>query len=176
MNAARFYQNISDQIVEARLKVGPSHGDVRFFYPLSSVNAYLKESFEWLEDVRSALSRDPAPFPEPIIYDISQNRLSVTITPANTAYIEENCRPGAFLTDLIELFRNNRDVTLAEVNDLFAKHSSLYICEEIPDSDEFDVAIHFTDPSVDEYYYCFHEEMGMLTYHRFMKEDYLQLI
>ena len=173
MNTARFYKNITDQIIEANLKVGPSHGDVRFFYPLSSVNAYLCEVFEWLEDAKAALSRDSAPFPEPLQYDISQNRLSVTVSAENAAYIVEHYQPGAFLADLIGLFRQKRDVTLGEVKDLFAKHSSLFICEEIPDSDEFDVAIHFTDPSVDEYYYCFHEEMGMLTYHRFMKEDFL---
>ena len=46
----------------------------------------------------------------------------------------------------------------------------------MPEGSDFDEALYFEDPSIDEYYYCVKEEMGHLIYHRFLKEDYQKLL
>ena len=47
--------------------------------------------------------------------------------------------------------------------------------EEIEDGD-FDWAFHFADGIPDRYYYCFKDEGCHLIYHRFLPEDYEELL
>ena len=49
------------------------------------------------------------------------------------------------------------------------------VFEEIEDGD-FDWAFHFADGIPDRYYYCFKDEGCHLIYHRFLPEDYEELL
>ena len=41
---------------------------------------------------------------------------------------------------------------------------------------DFDYVLYFRDGRIDPYYYCIHQEMGHTIYHRFLKEDWKQLM
>ena len=64
------------------------------------------------------------------------------------------------------------DCTIEQVRALFLETSPKVHFEKIPDNEEFEYLIYFEDASIDPYYYCFNKEFGMLSYHRFLPEDY----
>ena len=41
---------------------------------------------------------------------------------------------------------------------------------------DFDYVLYFPDKKPDEWYYCIRMEMGHTIYHRFIEEDYRQLL
>ena len=46
----------------------------------------------------------------------------------------------------------------------------------MPESCDFDVVFYFDDWKIDAYYYCVKEEMGHTIYHRFTREDMVELL
>ena len=106
-------------------------------------------------------------------FRVSAGRIEVSVPPAGARYVHEHMGDVAFLKAIIDLFSNPHDKS--DVKKVFGQFGA-YICEEMPEGSDFDEALHFEDPSIDEYYYCVKEEMGHLIYHRFLKEDYQKLL
>ena len=142
---------------------------------------YLKETYEWndlLAIVHKLRQPDGCPWdstqtPESLTeYVIEEcHELVDAIRSGKTADMVEELGDVAFLKAIIDLFSNPHDKSVEDVKAVFEKFGA-YVCEEMPEGSDFDEALHFEDPSVDEYYYCVKEEMGHLIYHRFLKEDY----
>ena len=108
-------------------------------------------------------------------FRVSAGRIEVSVPPAGARYVHEHMGDVAFLKAIIDLFSNPHDKSVEDVKKVFGQFGA-YICEEMPEGSDFDEALHFEDPSIDEYYYCVKEEMGHLIYHRFLKEDYQKLL
>ena len=62
-----------------------------------------------------------------------------------------------------------------EILNLFHTYSENIITEEM-NNGEFDRLIRFADNSEDPYYYCFKDEGCHIIYHRFLPEDYAELM
>lgn len=168
MYVDRLYKNIVDQVKEVQQKLGYVKETVRLYYQLSTVNALLGTSFVTFKDVDEAIDIDG------ITTKVYDNRLLVCVSPdlCEKIHREDN---NPFLMDIIELFQTKHNCTIEEICSVFAKYSESYICDKI-DNGEFDYAVHFVDETIDEYYYCIKFEGHHSIYHRFMKEDYLEIM
>ena len=89
-------------------------------------------------------------------------------------FVHEQMKGQEFIQDLVELV-GRHGCSLDEIRELFLKWSEHAVFEEIEDGD-FDWAFHFADGIPDRYYYCFKDEGCHLIYHRFLPEDYEELL
>lgn len=172
-------QNIIDQIKEAQLKLGYAEEAVRLYYPLESVNALLETDFSSLEELLSCLEQTQEIQSTKIgtlHFGEHKGRLEVSVSRQGTEYVCKHVETPAFLADLIRLFQENPHCSLEEVRDVFARHQADYVCEKMPEGQDFDYVLHFSEDGVDSYYYCVKMEMGHTVYHRFAPQDYKMLV
>ena len=174
----RLEENIMDIIAEQQAKLGYLKEPVRLYYPLSSLQHLtgipgdaedMKQELQGLaEEVKDTLgevrvSRSAK----------EKDRFCLFCPEQASEYVHDHKEKNPFIYELVQLF-SRHGVTMEQVIALFEKQKSAYEVETIPDGD-FDVAIHFLDRS-DPYYYCFKDEGCHMIYHRFLLEDYLELM
>lgn len=173
----RLEKNIIDQIKEAQLKLGYAKETIRLYYPIPSMNALLGTQ---LAD-GAALCRmlqeryQGKLLPVKPDFTLRDGRIEVSVPPEGAEYVYRQVPSSGFLADLIALFASDPHCGRGDIFRIFEKYSTDYHCEEMAPGSDFDYVIYFEDPSIDEYYYCFREEMGHTIYHRFTKEDYRKL-
>ena len=178
MNREKLLKNMTDQVKEARLKLGYAKETVRLYYPVDSLNTILgsnaKDDQEMLTLLRKAFEAKSS-LGELHFYSHA-GRVEISIPPEGSQWVHEQVETPAFLKDLIQLFQEHHACTLEEICQVFENHGHEYVCEKMPEGSDFDYAIHFKDPSIDEYYYCIHMEMGHTIYHRFTESDYQAML
>ena len=170
MGKERLEQNLIDQMKEAQLKLGFEEETMRLYYPVASLNLLLGTNCETAKEMAAELTdlfADGTGVLGAMSFRVSAGRIEVSVPPAGARYVHEHMGDVAFLKAIIDLFSNPHDKSVEDVKKVF---------EEMPEGSDFDEALHFEDPSIDEYYYCVKEEMGHLIYHRFLKEDYQKLL
>lgn len=178
MNKIRLIKNILDQVKEAQLKLGFAKETVRLYYPVSSLNQLLLTDAETPKEMLQLL-RDAdlfAELPGTPGFRISAGRLEISVPPETVCYVHEELEEPAFLKAMIELFSHHHACTREKIQELFGGFNPAYVLEEMPEGSDFDYVMYFPDRVPDEYFYCIKEEMGHTIYHRFMEEDYRQLL
>lgn len=170
-NIEQVKKNITDQIMEAQLKLGFVKETVRFYYPLESLNALLGTSYEQPQTLCEDLGRICSSFD----FCVHQGRIEVSVPADYVEYVHREVPASPFLKTLIELFQNNHLLELSQIKAVFGKFGS-YVCQNMPEGADFDYVIYFDDQTMDEYYYCIKMEMGHTIYHRFTKSDYQKMI
>ncbi len=170
-NIRQLQKNITDQIIEAQLKLGFVKETMRFYYPLDSLNTLLGGSYDTPKDMCRELEKAYPGFH----FCVHEERIEVSAPADYVEYVHKNVSPSTFLAELVEAFKQNHFLTLSQIEGVFAEFGE-YCCEEMPEGADFDYVIYFTDSGVDEYYYCVKMEMGHTIYHRFLKSDYEKLV
>lgn len=182
MNIENLLVNIIDQIKELQIKLGYVRETVRLYYPAASLDALLSEE-PWDDTDVNTLYEQLRIHPAladsrlgRLEFGVHDGRIMVSIPPEGVAYVHEQVPEPAFLKELVTMFQDHHGCSLEDVCAVFAKYSSHYICEKMPEGTDFDYCIHFQDGQVDAYYYCLKAEMGHMIYHRFTKADYEQIV
>ncbi len=174
----RLEENMMDIIAEQQAKLGYLKEPVRLYYPLSSLQHLTgiqgdaedmnRELQDLAEEVRDTLGKVQ------VSRSVKEKDRFCLFCPKQASeYVHEHKERNPFIYELVQLF-SKHGVTMEQVIALFEKQNSAYEVLQIPDGD-FDVAIHFLDHS-DPYYYCFKDEGCHMSYHRFLQEDYLDLL
>lgn len=181
MNRDRLAANMADQIKEAQLKLGYAEETVRLYYPLSSLCVLLEEENRADGEGILMILRESfdgwknCPLGK-VSFALHGSRMEVSIPPEGVKYVHEQVENPAFLSALINLFRENHHCGIKDVCQVFEDFSEDYVCEKLSaqkaESMGFDYVLYFKDGEVDAYYYCIKEEMGHTVYHRFTREDY----
>ena len=178
-NEEPLVKNVIDQIKEAQIKLGYVKESMRFYYPLTSINAMLETSFESIEEFLNKIKTGKI-FKSTVIGELlfnrHQDRIEVSVSAEGVEYVHKNIPAPPFLEELINLFMYKHNASIEEICQLFEKYSDKYVCEKMPEGEDFDYVIYFLDKNIDEYYYCIKNEMEHTIYHRFIKEDYEQLL
>lgn len=175
MNFKRLEKNLVDNIKEAQLKLGFENRPMSLNYMSSSLKNLLGEAAT--DDVLQAFSEYVAPKLGRLLFSRSKNGICITIPAEGTAYV--NSLGGyEFLGELVEKVKSH--ASLEEVMAVFRHFSPNVTIEEI-DNGEFDLLAYFPDKCPDEYYYCLTAEPCMgggchAMYHRFIREDYEEMI
>ncbi len=178
MNTERLLKNILDQVKEAQLKLGFAKETVRLYYPVSSLNQLLQTDAQTAEEMQALLQEGDLfqNLPGNAGYSVHAGRLEISVAPETVCYVHEQLPEPAFLKAMIDLFGRNHRPDREALREVFGSFSDTYQLEEMPEGSDFDYVMYFPDKNPDEYYYCIKEEMGHTIYHRFMEEDYRQLL
>jgi hypothetical protein len=177
MKTEKLMQNMIDQMIEAQLKLGYAKESILLYYPVSSLNSLLETDYPDAASLCEALREN---FNQPcelgqLDFAIHSGRIQVGISPEGAQYVHEHIAIPQFLKNIIELFQTHHSCSLDEILAVFARTGD-YICEKMPEGSDFDFVLYFKDSSLDPYYYCIKMEMGHTIYHRFLKEDYEELL
>lgn len=111
--------------------------------------------------------------PVRLYYPLSSLKHLTGIDTAASEYVHRQADKNAFIYELVKLL-SKHGTTMQEVLALFEKQQQPYETKKIADG-EFDIAIHFINAK-DRYYYCFKDEGCHLIYHRFLPEDYEEIV
>ena len=91
-------------------------------------------------------------------------------------HVHEQVPNPPFLESVIELFRNNHNLTIEEICACFAKFNEHYQCNKMEPGTDFDYVLYFPDHNPDSWYYCIKMEMEHTIYHRFTEADYYSFV
>lgn len=174
MNFDKLEKNIMNIINEQQIKLGYLGEAVRLYYPLRSINHLLGKKLDTekaLEVLKKFSDSVKDKFGE-ISISVKQERFCIIIPSKGSEYVHNLAGSNEFLSDFIESIAKTRDIK--EVEKIFYKYSSDVTVKYLKYSD-FDYLIYFTNAQPDAFYYCINKELSHLTYHRFTKEDYLEM-
>ena len=180
MNVDRFVENITEQMKEAQLKLGFAREVMRLYFPCESMCRLLQTEDMGGMDLLAAIEKENG-FSDTVLGRIhfslcKGNRIEVCIPEEGAAYVHECLPDPPFLKSIIELFRENHNLTAEEICACFERFNKNYVCKKMEPGTDFDYVLYFPDQTPDAWYYCIRMEMGHTIYHRFTKEDYLTLM
>ena len=146
-----------DVVLEEQAKLGFRREKIRLYYPLSTLN-HLLGTQDTAEQMEVTLAGQPE---------------SMTIKEGS-AYVHEHFAEKGFIYELIRLI-GQHDCKMEDIRQLFLRYSENIYVEEMRGED-FDVMIRFPEEMGDPYCYCFRDEGCHVIYHRFLPEDYADLM
>ena len=101
----------------------------------------------------------------------TENGFRLDVPAKGVDYVNSTFDDNDFLVRFINEVLNPK-ATVDSIVAVFKSFSDNVVVKKI-NTDEFDYLIYFADGKPDEFWYCIDtEDLGM-TYHRFMKDDYL---
>lgn len=169
-------KNIADIIAEEQAKLGYRKEKVRLYYPLSSLRHFFCDNEADSMDIYNCLNEFPQYMKEhygDVNVSYEDDRFCFVMSPEASEYVHNNSEKNMFIQELIGLV-GEHGTTMQEIIDLFNRQKSNCVVEEI-NNGEFDLMIKFEN-SDDRYYYCFKDEGCHIIYHRFLPEDYEDLM
>jgi hypothetical protein len=172
MEFTRLEKNICDVIKEEQVKLGYRKEAIRLYYPLQSLNRFLKANLTTSE-MTQVLER---------FCDFIQEKLGDTevshqgerfcffLSPKASEYVYQHTEQRGFLYDFIHTV-SAHPVSVGDIVAQFEKYSDHVHVEKVTHG-EFDVLVYFEDGKPDDFRYCLTEEGEHVIYHRFTPEDY----
>ena len=168
-------QNLIDNILECRVKLGDADTQISFYFPLSSLAELLECSPENIDSsIREFRNNEQGRLGFVQFEECSneKGRYAVTIPLEGINWVQENYQPSDFMKDFINEIRKPAN-TFDNLIKVFHKYS--------PDIDVKDIsatehAICFRDMTIDPYVYYIEQNMFGLEYHRFTRESFKKLI
>lgn len=168
----KLHHNLVDMLKEEQAKLGYFDGEVRLYYPLSSLNHFFSS-----EDDSTQMLKRLDSFPTEwektlgkVKVSASGDRFCFLIPKEGNRYVKDELVKDDFIGDLIALV-GAHGTSLADIEALFYKKSDR-VEKKMMDNGEFDCYFRFTDNPDNPYYYCFKDEGCHIIYHRFLPEDY----
>ncbi len=164
--------SLIDLLKEEQAKLGYMAGEVRLYYPLSSLNHFFQKEYS-REEMAECLRKLPASLTDKlgeVRVSHKGDRFCFYIPPKGSEYVHEHMNPNEFIKELVDLLAVH-GTTMEEIFSLFEKRGSKIIRQPM-EGEEFDWLIRFADSDQDPYYYCFKDEGCHIIYHRFLPEDY----
>lgn len=173
MNFEALKRNLINVIKESQIKLGYESMSVGVNYVTSSLLHIIPEAnVENLEKALADFSKENEGLLGEITFRKIENGYRLDVPPKGVDYVHSLINENDFLVKFINEVRNPR-ATIESIINIFKGYSDRVHIEETKDNPEFDYLIYFEDGTPDEFWYCIDtEDLGM-TYHRFMKDDYL---
>lgn len=176
MTFDKLEKNLMDVIQEEQAKLGFRREKIRLYYPLTTLN-HLLDTEDTAEQMEITLAGQPESMTRKLgNLDVTRrgDRFCLCIPEEGSAYVHEHFAETGFIYELIRLI-SEHDCKLEDIRRLFLSHSENIYVEEMQGED-FDVMIRFPEGMGDPYCYCFRDEGCHVIYHRFLPEDYAELM
>ena len=155
-----------DVVLEEQAKLGFRREKIRLYYPLSTLNHLLVTLAGQPESMTIKLGK--------LAVSRKGDRFCLCIPEEGSAYVHEHFAEKGFIYELIRLI-GQHDCKMEDIRQLFLRYSENIYVEEMRGED-FDVMIRFPEEMGDTYCYCFRDEGCHVIYHRFLPEDYADLM
>ena len=165
-----------DVIQEEQAKLGFRREKLRLYYPLSTLN-HLLNTADTAEEMSVTLTGQPESMTEKLGKKkicVQHCRCCLCIPEEGSGYVHEHFAETGFIYELIRLI-GQHDCKIKDIRQLFLRYSENIHIEEMQGED-FDIMIRFPEEIGDPYCYCFRDEGCHVIYHRFLPEDYADLM
>jgi hypothetical protein len=172
LDFSKLEQNICDVIKEDQIKLGYQKEVIRLYYPISSLNHFLKADLD-VCGMRRTLEAFCGTVSETLgRIEVSNEgeRFCFCFPPEASEYIHTHTPQTGFLYDFIAAV-SRHGATIDEVIRQFQKYSD-HVHVEKKANGEFDYLVYFEDGQPDSFRYCLTDEGCHIIYHRFTVEDY----
>ena len=172
MEYAKLEANIIDCLKEEQAKLGYRSESVRLYYPLQSLNRFLKADLG-TDEMQAELQRFSHYVSDRLgAVEISHSgdRFCFLLPPQAGDYVHRHTDASEFIYDFINTV-SRHGVTMEEVLGLFRKYSD-HVHIEKAEPEEFDYLVWFEDGKPDSFRYCISDEGCHIIYHRFTEDDY----
>jgi hypothetical protein len=172
MDFTRLEQNVCDVIKEEQIKLGYRKEVIRLYYPLLSLNRFLKTDLT-VEQMTEALTGFCSEVQErlgKIEISNKEERFCFCLPAEASEYVYMHTPKEGFLYDFIETV-SKHGTSIEDVLNQFRKYSDHVHVERVTHG-EFDYLVYFEDGQPDTFRYCLTDEGCHVIYHRFTIEDY----
>lgn len=176
MTFEKLEKNLMDVIQEEQAKLGFRREKIRLYYPLSTLN-HLLNTEDTAEEMSVTLTGQPESMTEKLgklTVTRRGDRFCLCIPEEGSAYVHEHFAETGFIYELIRLI-GQHDCKIKDIRQLFLRYSENIHIEEMRGED-FDIMIRFPEEIGAPYCYCFRDEGCHVIYHRFLPEDYADLM
>lgn len=171
-NFAVLENHIINTIKESQLKIGYTPNSVTLNYPPESVSRMIGAKISELPSVLDKFSEYASPRLGRISFSLFEGRYAITVPAEGADYVNKHIKPEPFIEEWINAVKTPGKLSsIEDVLSVFQKHSDSVVCTPA-DSDEFQYAVYFSDGNPDDFVYCIDSDFGIITYHRFSKDDY----
>ena len=176
MTWEKLEENLIDVIQEEQAKLGFRREKLRLYYPLATLN-HLLGTQDTAQEMEERFDAQPERLTQKLgklTVSHKGDRFCLCIPEEASVYVHEHFTEDGFIYDLVRLV-SRHVCTMEDIRQLFLRYSENILWKEMQGED-FDVMIRFPEGSGDPYCYCFRDEGCHVIYHRFLPEDYAELM
>ena len=172
MEYSKLEKNIIDVLKEEQVKLGYRSEIIRLYYPLQSLNRFLKtnHNIEEMQEELKLFSQSVENKLGSIKISNEDERFCILLPPQASDFVHEHMSNTEFIYDFVNTV-SKHGVTIEEVLEQFYKHSD-HVHVEKTAHEDFDYLVYFEDGKPDEFWYCITDEGCHIIYHRFTEDDY----
>lgn len=172
-------KHVIDTMKEWQIKMGSFDSNIRLYYPKTSLCYYLDLSMDIDNEVLSRYIEkyfaDNKKELGDVIVTAEQDRFCIQIGKEGCDYVEKEVPEPEFLLMLLETLKCRKMQTILELFEDYAKkHGTKCVCTQ-KEEDGVETVLYFENMDVDSYVYCIDQNEFGITYHRFTKDDYINL-
>lgn len=171
-------KHIIDTIKEWQLKIGNIDTDIRLYYPKSSLCDYMEVpesvSDDDLLEMLSDYMKNKAEELGNVNITYNKDRYCIEVLDKGCKYVEDNIDTPEFLTAFLAALKTQKFEEILEVFKRYARENNTELVFE-KETDGLGTVLYLKDENVEPYVYCVEQDDFGITYHRFAKDDYLQL-
>ena len=169
-------RNLIDLVKEQQAKLGYRKEKVSLYYPLSTLNHFFQSQVT-ADEMQEMLGEFTLSVKErlgEIRVSHRGERFCFRLPESMSEYVHSQTKENEFIKELVSLV-SGHGITIEQVKELFYSYSDRVVYEQM-NNGEFDYMLRFEDCDEDSYYYCFKDEGCHMIYHRFLPEDYKELL
>ena len=174
-------KHIIDTMKEWQIKIGYREGEMKLYYPGSTLIELLDLPEEIGEDGLALALKEFFQKEEPTLGKMtisgSMERYCLTIPKEGCAYVAEQVKDPVFLKRLLNVI-NDKNATMQQVRACFltyAKEYDLTMHEEDDTGNGLGHVFYFEGETEDTYVYCVEQDEFGITYHRFTWQDFTRI-
>ena len=174
-------KHIIDTMKEWQIKIGYQEGEMKLYYPGSTLIELLDLPEDIGEDGLHQALDEFFKWEEPLLGKITisgnMERYCLTIPKEGCAYVAEQVEDPVFLKRFLEVI-TDKNATMEQVRACFlsyAKECNLTLHEEDESGDELGHVFYFEGETEETYVYCVEQDVFGITYHRFTWQDFKRL-
>ncbi|MEE1313564.1 MAG: DUF3877 family protein [Lachnospiraceae bacterium] len=171
-------KHIIDTMKEWQIKIGSFDTNIRLYYPKTSLCRYLNLSMDI--DNELLIKKIEQYFADHISYlgnvtiSAKEDRFCIEVGEKGCAYVEKKVQEPEFLTKFLVVLKSQKMQNILEYFEEYAKEHETCVCTKEEESG-LETVVYFEDESIEPYVYCIDENEFGITYHRFTKEEYMDL-
>lgn len=171
-------KHLIDTMKEWQMKIGSLDFNIRLYYPKISLCRYLDldasiENEELIRYLEQYLA-EKANYLGNITVSAKRDRFCLMIGKEGCSYVEKYISQPEFLTKFLEVLKKQSMQNMIMFFEEYGKEHGTTVCSEKED-DGVGTVLYFEDADVEPYVYCIDENEFGITYHRFTKEEYMDL-
>lgn len=171
-------KHIIDTMKEWQIKIGSFDSNIRLYYPKQSLCRHLNldvdiDNEELCRQIEQYFTAN-VKYLGKIKVSETRDRYCIMVLKEGCDYVEQNVPAPEFLADFLEVLkRQNMQAILDYFEEYAIKHGTKVSMQK--EEGDHGTVLYFENESVEPYVYCIDQNEFGITYHRFTKEDYLEL-